>query len=196
MARYNKSADGRYHIHSKTYDALIGTRAQVWHGTAYKTTGGLTKADLMQNKSGRIVSEKKHKTAKRENRLVKSGYGTKKGKFGWVKIGSRRHSKKHSRSHSRKMRGGMNNSNGLLAPLDAKSTGSNSVQFRAGQTGGIGNSGSSANMPTNTNTNTSSTNTSSTNSNQQAAMLQKLMENSNNSGNTNTNNTTKMPSSK
>lgn len=184
MARYNKSADGRYHIHSKTYDALIGTRAQVWHGTAYKTTGGLTKADLMQNKSGRIVSEKKHKTAKRENRLVKSGYGTKKGKFGWVKIGSRRHSKKHSRS--RKMRGGMNNSNGLLAPLDAKSSGSNSVQFRAGQTGGIGNSG---NMSS-TNTNSSS----STNSTQQAAMLQKLSENSGNTNNTNNN--TRMPSSK
>jgi hypothetical protein len=190
MARYNKSADGRYHIHSKTYDALIGTRAQVWHGTAYKTTGGLTKADLMQNKSGRIVSEKKHKTAKRENRLVKSGYGTKKGKFGWVKIGSRRHSKKHSRS--RKMRGGMNNSNGLLAPLDAKSSGSNSVQFRAGQTGGIGNSGSSnTNMPTNSTSNTSS------NSNQQAAMLQKLAQNNNSDSNSNNSgNSSRMPSSK
>ena len=33
-----------------------GTRAQVFHGTALKTSGGLHKSDLMQNKSGRIVS--------------------------------------------------------------------------------------------------------------------------------------------
>jgi hypothetical protein len=43
----------------------------------------------MQNKEGRIVSVKKHNTAKKEKRLVKAGYGTKKGKFGWVKIDSK-----------------------------------------------------------------------------------------------------------
>ncbi len=85
--------------HSQT----IGTRAQVWHGTAKKTSGGLTKSDLMQNKSGRIVSRAKHNTAKKEMRLIKYGYGTKKGEFGFVKIGSRKHSRKH---RSRKMRGG------------------------------------------------------------------------------------------
>jgi hypothetical protein len=86
--------------HSQT----IGTRAQVWHGTAKKTSGGLTKSDLMQNKAGRIVSRAKHNTAKKEMRLLKHGYGTKKGEFGFVKIGSRKHSRKH---RSRKMRGGM-----------------------------------------------------------------------------------------
>jgi hypothetical protein len=50
----------------------------------------------MKNKSGRIVSKTKHTTAKREKRLVKHGYGTKKGHFGAVKIGK-----------SRKMKGGM-----------------------------------------------------------------------------------------
>ncbi len=95
MARYNKTADGKYHIKGKTYESLVGTRAQVWHGTAYKTSGGLLKTDLMQNKSGRIVSEKKHITASKEQRLIKHGYGTKKGKFGFVKIGSKtRRSKK------------------------------------------------------------------------------------------------------
>ena len=95
MARYTKTADGKYHIKGKTYECLCGTRAQVWHGTAYKTSGGLHKTDLMQNKSGRIVSEKKHFTAKKEQRLLKHGYGTKKGKFGFVKIGSKsRRSKK------------------------------------------------------------------------------------------------------
>lgn len=108
MARYTKNANGKYLIHGKNYELLVGTRAQVWHGTAYKTSGGLKKAHLMQNRSGRIVSEKKHNSAKRDNRLVKSGYGTKKGKFGWVKIGSRsRHSKRRS---SRRMRGGSTSS--------------------------------------------------------------------------------------
>jgi hypothetical protein len=37
----------------------IGSRAQVMHGTAHHTTGGLTKTDLKYNKWGRIVSRKK-----------------------------------------------------------------------------------------------------------------------------------------
>lgn len=98
---HTKGADGKYHIAGKKYDMLIGTRAQVWHGTAYKTAGGLTKGHLMQNKAGRIVSRAKHSTAKKEMRLLKHGYGTKKGKFGYVKVGSRR-----SRSSKRSQRGG------------------------------------------------------------------------------------------
>jgi hypothetical protein len=57
----------------------------------------------MKNKHGRIVSKKKHATAKRENRLVKAGFLTKKGHFGFIKNGSRKHM---SKKHSRKMRGG------------------------------------------------------------------------------------------
>jgi hypothetical protein len=86
MTRFSKSATGKYIVHSKSYDMLIGTRAQVWHGTAFKTSGGLTKSNLLQNKHGRIVSRAKHSTAKKDNRLVKSGYGTKKGTFGFVKL--------------------------------------------------------------------------------------------------------------
>lgn len=71
----------------------IGSRAQVWHRTAKKTSGGLTRNHLMMNKAGRIVSKAKHNTAKKENRLLKHGYGTKKGKFGFVKIGSRKNRK-------------------------------------------------------------------------------------------------------
>ena len=82
----------------------IGTRAQVWHGTAKKTSGGLMKNDLMMNKAGRIVSRAKHNTAKKEMRLVKYGYGTKKGKFGFVKIGTK---SRRSKKGSKKMRGGM-----------------------------------------------------------------------------------------
>ena len=72
----------------------VGSRAQVWHGTAKHTSGGLTKAQLMMNKSGRIVSRKKHASAKRDNRLVKAGFKTKKGHFGFVKVGSRKRGRK------------------------------------------------------------------------------------------------------
>lgn len=82
-----------------TFEQTTGTRAQVWHGTAKKTSGGLTKSALMMNKHGRIVSRKKHNTAKKEKRLVKAGFLTKKGQFGFIKKGTRRH-------RSRKMRGG------------------------------------------------------------------------------------------
>ncbi len=63
----------------------IGSRAQVMHGTAHHTSGGLTKKNLMMNKWGRIVSRKKSMKAKKEKRLEKAGYKTKKGKFGVVK---------------------------------------------------------------------------------------------------------------
>ena len=97
-----------------TFEQTNGSRAQVWHGTAKKTSGGLTKTALMMNKHGRIVSRKKHNTAKREKRLVKAGFLTKKGHFGFIKKGTRRH-------RSKKMRGGTGNAVGignLGAPLD------------------------------------------------------------------------------
>jgi hypothetical protein len=78
----------------------FGSRAEVWHGNAKKTTGGLTKSDLLKNKHGEIVSKKKHHTAKKEKRLEKAGYFTQKGKFGFVK----RDTKSKSRSKSRKSR--------------------------------------------------------------------------------------------
>ncbi len=96
--RHTKHEDGKYHIHGKVYDLLEGSRAQVWHGTAYKTSGGLKHHDLMKNKHGRIVSKKKHATAKKEKRLEKHGYTAKKGKFGAVKVQPK------SKSRSRKSR--------------------------------------------------------------------------------------------
>jgi len=82
MTRYTKDASGMYVIKGSKYEMLTGSRAQVQHGTAYKTSGGLVKSDLIQNKNGRIVSRKKHVTAKREKRLAKAGYIPKKGVFG------------------------------------------------------------------------------------------------------------------
>lgn len=59
----------------------IGSRAEVFHGTAKKTSGGLLKKNLKKNKRGRIVSKKMSNRAKKDKRLVKAGYKTKKGKF-------------------------------------------------------------------------------------------------------------------
>ena len=59
-----------------------GSRAQVMHGTAKKTTGGLTKSQLKYNNQGKIVSKKASALAKKNNRLVKAGYVTRKCEFG------------------------------------------------------------------------------------------------------------------
>ena len=87
---YKRRPDGKYTINGHVFERLVGSRAQVWHETAYKTSGGLTRFDLVMNKNGRIVSEKKHKSAKREKRLLKHGYTARKGKFGAVKIGAKK----------------------------------------------------------------------------------------------------------
>lgn len=50
----------------------IGSRAQVIHGTALKTAGGLKKGDLKLNAAGAIVSKKQSSRAKRvESPLLK-----------------------------------------------------------------------------------------------------------------------------
>jgi hypothetical protein len=90
MKRPSRNEDGTYHIDGKKFKELFGSRQQVWNGTAYKTSGELTKKALMMNKWGRIVSSKKHKTAKKEKRLQKYGYFAEKGKFGYVKRSTRK----------------------------------------------------------------------------------------------------------
>jgi len=79
----------------RTFKNLVGTRAEVMHGTAFKTGYGkvkseggnsLTKVNLKYNKNGRIVS--KTKSAKGPallKQLRDAGYTTQKGKFGAVK---------------------------------------------------------------------------------------------------------------
>ena len=82
---------------AKKFKNLVGTRAEVMHGTAYKTTYGktksqggdaLTKKALKYNK-GRIVS--RVKSGKKKQLLAQlrnAGYTYKRGSFGAVKIGS------------------------------------------------------------------------------------------------------------
>ena len=103
MTRYPKTPSGHYLINGHKYEMLEGSRAQVMHEKAYKTSGELKKSDLLQNKNGRIVSRVKHTTAKREKRLLKAGYGTKKGVFGAVKLnGSKSSRSRKSASRRRK----------------------------------------------------------------------------------------------
>ena len=60
----------------------VGTKAQVYHGTARHTSGGLRKSDLMKTSKGRIVSRRKHAAGKKAlARLRKAGYVAKKGTF-------------------------------------------------------------------------------------------------------------------
>ncbi len=126
MTRLSRAARGKYEM-------VIGSRVQVMNGTAHHTSGGLTKEKLIRTKNGRIVSKSKHFSAKRENRLVKAGYGTRKGKFGYVKIGKM--------GKSRKQRGGISGIRYNLeaAPYDGEGTGmepSTDVQIEAGMSGG------------------------------------------------------------
>jgi hypothetical protein len=48
---------------------VVGSRVQVWHGSADKTTGGLMKKDLFQDKYGRIRSRAVSRTSKKLNNL-------------------------------------------------------------------------------------------------------------------------------
>jgi hypothetical protein len=60
----------------------VGSKAQVYHGTAKHTSGGLTKKDLVQNKHGRIVSRKKMAAGKKALKyLTRKGYKARKGSF-------------------------------------------------------------------------------------------------------------------
>jgi hypothetical protein len=134
MTKFYTSHGGSKHVKGHSYDKVVGSRAAVWHGTAHHTKGGLTKAQLMLNKRGRIVSRKKHATAKRDRRLEKAGYKTRKGHFGFVKAstkGGRRRRGHRSRRH----RGG-NGINYALTPshFDGKGVGTSGVdlQFVAG----------------------------------------------------------------
>ncbi len=87
-------------------EQTFGSKAQVWHGTAKKTSGGLTKNNLMKNKHGRIVSRRKHTMGKKSiKHLRKMGYIAKKGKFTLFHKG-------HKGNKSRKMRGGTGNAVG------------------------------------------------------------------------------------
>jgi len=115
MKRPSRHEDGYYHIDGQKFKELFGSRIQVWNKTAYKTPGLLTRKHLMMNKNHRIVSIKKHKTAKKEKRLEKYGYFAEKGKFGYVK-----RDVKKSRKNLKKGGAVLPLSPALVEPLDIK----------------------------------------------------------------------------
>jgi hypothetical protein len=81
----------------------VGSKAEVFHGTAKHTSGGLKKKDLMKH-SGRIISRKKHAAGKKAiKHLFAAGYKPKKGTFKLMRK-SMAHSSKHSKHSKRSMR--------------------------------------------------------------------------------------------
>jgi hypothetical protein len=55
----------------RRYIKTVGSRANVMHGTALRTNGGLTKSDLTYNSSGHIVSKKKQSQLKLKSNASK-----------------------------------------------------------------------------------------------------------------------------
>lgn len=81
-----------------TETKTVGSKAEVYHGSAKHTSGGLKKKDLMKTKAGRIVSRKKHAAGKKAIlRLFRAGYKPVKGTFTAMRKG---------RTTRRGMRGG------------------------------------------------------------------------------------------
>lgn len=67
----------------------IGSRAEVFHGNAIRTSGRLVKDDLMRNAAGRIISKKRHESGKKALKFLHAkGYIAVKGKFGCKQVGS------------------------------------------------------------------------------------------------------------
>jgi len=97
VKRHSKGSDGKYHIDGKKFDQLVGSRAQVFHGSAYKTSSSAAKP------KGDALTRKHLK------QLHNKGYFTRKGHFGTVKKTtkgrrSRKHPHKGQRSRTRKGR--------------------------------------------------------------------------------------------
>ena len=80
VRKYQQNKNGTYLIHDIIYKKLNGSREEVWNQIAYKTSGGLVKADLVENPSGKIVSKNKHIDSKKNSHLLmntpKSQYPT------------------------------------------------------------------------------------------------------------------------
>jgi hypothetical protein len=121
----------------------VGSRRQVWNGTAMETSGGLKRGDLFQDKYGNLKSRKASKKAKRSKNLKKAGYTAVKGKFGAVRISgksvkSRKVSKKKRSSKkskkSKKKKGGHGHTN---TPRKRKSGGKTPRRRKVKQMGGV-----------------------------------------------------------
>jgi hypothetical protein len=76
----------------------VGSKAQVFHGTAQRTAGGLKQGDLMKTDKGRIVSKKQHNAGLNAiKRLRAAGFVAKKGEFTLFKKRASKSPKKSTR---------------------------------------------------------------------------------------------------
>jgi len=66
---HTKCKDGMYHIGGNVFEILRSTRADVWNGKAYQTTGGVPKSGLMINNTGKIVSKIKSIQGHKNNKF-------------------------------------------------------------------------------------------------------------------------------
>ncbi len=81
-SRKNRRNTRRNNVQMGGAAKAVGTKAEVWHGTARHTSGGLTKKDLVKTKRGRIVSRRKQAAGKKAIKKLRAlGYIAKKGKF-------------------------------------------------------------------------------------------------------------------
>lgn len=83
----------------------IGSKAQVYHGTARQTPGGLKKGDLLFKK-GRIISRRKSAAGKKAiKHLFALGFKPKKGQFTLMRKSMAKSGKsKKSKSKTRRVR--------------------------------------------------------------------------------------------
>jgi len=100
VKRHDKAADGKYHIGGHTYELLEGSRAQVWHGTAYKRQV-VKKVDLIMHR-GRIVSKRKSAIAKSQKHLAGHLQPKGSGVFGTVTKKGKKQGTKKRRGSRRK----------------------------------------------------------------------------------------------
>ncbi len=68
---YEKNKDGVYNIDGIIYKTLTGSRNDVYDGISFRTSGLLTKSDIIMNKYGKIVSRRKSIEEKKCNKLEK-----------------------------------------------------------------------------------------------------------------------------
>lgn len=69
----------------KTFSMKVGSKRQVWNGTAEKTSGGVKRSGLLQNDRGEIKYKAMSKSAKKNKNLEKAGWTYQKGRFGAVR---------------------------------------------------------------------------------------------------------------
>ena len=106
-----KKKTKKYFAEGKTWPMKYGSRRQVFNGSAYMTKGKLKQDDIMYNKQKRLVSVNKSRSASKEQRLLRYGYGARKGKFGYVRVspqtrvGRARGSRRSKRRTKRSKRG-------------------------------------------------------------------------------------------